>query len=54
MEIHDSFFARIIDMIPKELYRSTEDTSQETEENTRYYKHRKQPLGIYLTIYLTN
>lgn len=44
-EQHDVFFSRIISMIPRELYRPAEEDEM-VENNTRYYKHKKQPLPI--------
>jgi hypothetical protein len=41
MEEHDLFFQRIIGLIPRELYNAKED---DDSLNTRYFKHRIQPL----------
>lgn len=50
---HDHFFQRCIDMIPSELYKHTDSLTgyqdsdnedREQEANSKYYKHRKQPL----------
>ena len=38
---HDSFFRRIIGMIPRELYKPAEE---EDDVNAKYYKHKKQAL----------
>ena len=43
IESHDSFFSRIIDMIPRDLYRPVEEEDEEVL-NKRYHKHRKMPL----------
>lgn len=40
---HDNFFARIIDMIPRDLYKPVEEEDEEVL-NKRYHKHRKMPL----------
>jgi hypothetical protein len=39
---HDSFFASIISMIPRELYKPVEEEEEDT--NVKYHKHKKQPL----------
>ena len=43
IESHDSFFARIIEMIPRDLYKPAEEEDEEVL-NKRYHKHRKMPL----------
>ena len=40
---HDAFFARIIDMVPKDLYKPPEENP--VDVNSKFYKHRKQPLA---------
>ena len=39
---HDAFFARVIGMIPRELYKPAEE---EDDTNAKYYKHKKQALS---------
>lgn len=41
---HNAFFGKIIDMIPRDLYRAKEET-EESVASQKYYKHRKQPLA---------
>lgn len=41
---HNAFFGKIIDMIPRDLYRAKEET-EESIASQKYYKHRKQPLA---------
>lgn len=41
---HNAFFGKIIDMIPRDLYRAKEET-EESISSQKYYKHRKQPLA---------
>lgn len=43
LSLHDAFFSRMIDMIPKELYKPPEEN--EVDVNSKFYKHRKQPLA---------
>ena len=40
---YDLFFDRIIDMIPRDLYKPAEEEDEEVL-NQRYHKHRKKPL----------
>jgi hypothetical protein len=42
MEEHDAFFQRIIGLIPKELYKASDE--EDESMNSRYFKHRLQPL----------
>ncbi len=40
MEGHDVFFQRVVNMIPRDLYKA-----EETDDlNERYFKHRQMPL----------
>jgi len=42
---NDAFFASIIDMIPRDLYKPVEEEDEEVL-NKRYHKHRKMPLQL--------
>ncbi len=43
----NSFFVQIIDMIPRDLYKASEEKDEDDEiHNTKYYKHRKLPLSV--------
>lgn len=35
---HDAFFSKIIDMIPKDLYKPNEEANIEENANAKYYK----------------
>lgn len=41
---HDCFFRTFIEMIPKEIYRGSEEDDEVV--NPRYFKHRKEPLTL--------
>ena len=43
LKSHDTFFGRMIDLIPKELYKPPEEN--DVDVNSKFYKHRKQPLA---------
>ena len=45
IEATDSFFSRMISMIPRELYTHNGSDSNAEENNSKYYKHRKVPLA---------
>ena len=44
LKSHDKFFGLFINMIPKEIYRGSEE--QDDLVNPRYFKHRKEPLTL--------
>jgi hypothetical protein len=35
---HNAYFGRIIDLFPKDLYRSKDDNQEESIANQKYYK----------------